>query len=52
LQLTCRGNPDDDRLVAAALAAGGTLLSNDAHLLAVASHEGLRVARPADLRPG
>ena len=42
-------DPDDDKLVAAALAAGAALVSNDAHLLAVAGHERLRVVRPADL---
>jgi hypothetical protein len=36
--------------VAAALAAGGVLVSNDAHLLALAGHEGLEVVRPADVR--
>jgi predicted nucleic acid-binding protein len=40
-------DPDDDKLVAAALAAGAVLVTNDAHLLAVAGHEGLRVVRPA-----
>jgi putative PIN family toxin of toxin-antitoxin system len=40
-------DPDDDKLVAATLAAGAVLVTNDAHLLAVAGHEGLRVARPA-----
>jgi uncharacterized protein len=43
-------DPDDDKLVAAALAAGAVLISNDAHLLALAGHEGLRVVRPVDLR--
>jgi hypothetical protein len=42
-------DPDDDKLVAAALAAGAVLVSNDAHLLAVAGHEGLRVVRPGEL---
>jgi predicted nucleic acid-binding protein len=42
-------DPDDDKLVAAALASGAILVSNDAHLLAVAGHEGLEVLRPADL---
>jgi hypothetical protein len=44
--------PDDDKLVAAALAAGAALVSHDAHLLAVSGHEALEVVRPADLRPG
>jgi putative PIN family toxin of toxin-antitoxin system len=44
-------DPDDDKLVAAALAAGAVLVTNDAHLLAVAGHEGLRVLRPTDLPP-
>jgi putative PIN family toxin of toxin-antitoxin system len=43
-------DPDDDKLVAAALAAGAMLVTNDAHLLAIAGHEGLKVARPADVR--
>ena len=41
-------DPDDDKLVAVALAAGAALVTNDAHLLAVAGHEGLEVVRPAD----
>jgi putative PIN family toxin of toxin-antitoxin system len=44
-------DPDDDKLVAAAPAAGALLVTNDAHLLAIAGHEGLQVARPADVRP-
>jgi predicted nucleic acid-binding protein len=43
-------DPEDDKLVAAALAAGAVLVSNDAHLLALAGHEGLKVVRPADVR--
>src|SRR5262249_19812691 len=43
-------DPEDDKLVAAALAAGAVLISNDAHLLALAGHEGLRVVRPVELR--
>ena len=43
-------DPDDDKLVAAALAAGAILVTNDAHLLAIAGHEGLKVVRPADVR--
>ena len=42
-------DPDDDKLVAAALDASAALVTNDAHLLAVAGHGGLRVVRPADL---
>jgi putative PIN family toxin of toxin-antitoxin system len=44
-------DPDDDKLVAVALAAGAVLVSNDAHLLAVSGHGGLQVLRPADLLP-
>ena len=43
-------DPGDDKLVAAALAAGAVLVSNDGHLLALAGHEGLEVVRPADVR--
>ena len=43
-------DPGDDKLVAAALAAGAVLVTNDAHLLALAGHEGLEVVRPADVR--
>jgi predicted nucleic acid-binding protein len=42
-------DPEDDKLVAAALAAGAALVTNDAHLLALAGHEGLEVVRPADV---
>jgi putative PIN family toxin of toxin-antitoxin system len=42
-------DPDDDKLVAAALAGAAIVVSNDAHLLAVKGHEGLRVVRPAEL---
>lgn len=42
-------DPDDDKLVAVALAAGAVLVTNDAHLLAVVGHQGLQVVRPADL---
>jgi predicted nucleic acid-binding protein len=42
-------DPGDDKLVAA-LAAGVALVSNDAHLLALADREGLEVVRPADVR--
>ena len=41
--------PDDDKLVAAALAAQAVLVTNDDHLLALAGHEGLEVVRPADV---
>ena len=44
------GDPGDDQLVAAALAAGAVLVTNDGHLLALAGHEGLEVVRPADVR--
>ena len=43
-------DPGDDKLVAAALAAGAALVTNDAHLLTIAGHEGLKVVRPADVR--
>jgi predicted nucleic acid-binding protein len=43
-------DPEDDKLVSAALAAGAILVTNDAHLLAVAGHQGLKVVRPADVR--
>ena len=43
-------DPEDDKLVAAALAAGAALVTNDGHLLALAGHEGLEVVRPADVR--
>jgi predicted nucleic acid-binding protein len=39
-------DPEDDKLVAVAL------VTNDAHLLALAGHEGLEVVRPADVRAG
>jgi putative PIN family toxin of toxin-antitoxin system len=42
-------DPDDDKLVAAALASDAVLVTNDAHLLGVAGHEGLQVLRPPDL---
>ena len=43
-------DPEDDKLVAAALAAGAALVSNDAHLLALAGRGELEVVRPADVR--
>jgi putative PIN family toxin of toxin-antitoxin system len=43
-------DPDDDKLVAVARAAGATLVTNDAHLLGLAGHEGLVVLRPKDIR--
>ena len=43
-------DPEDDKLVAVARAAGAVLISNDAHLLALAGHEGLMVVRPVDVR--
>ena len=45
-------DPEDDKLVAAALEAGAALVTNDAHLLAIAGHEGLRVARPRAVLQG
>ena len=45
-------DPEDDKLVAVALAAGAALVTNDGHLLALAGHEGLEVVRPAGLRAG
>jgi putative PIN family toxin of toxin-antitoxin system len=42
-------DPDDDKLVAVALAAAAVLVTNDAHLLAIAGHQGIRVVRPADV---
>jgi putative PIN family toxin of toxin-antitoxin system len=41
-------DPDDDKLVAAALAAGAVVVTNDAHVLAVAGHNGLQVMRPME----
>jgi predicted nucleic acid-binding protein len=51
---TPRVVPDDpdDKLVAAALTAGALLVTNDAHLLAIADHNGLRVKRPAEVCDG
>ena len=43
-------DPEDDKLVALARIAGAVLISNDAHLLALAGHEGLTVVRPIDVR--
>ena len=43
-------DPGDDKLVAAALAAGAVLVTNDAHLLVLAGHAGLEVVRPAEVR--
>jgi putative PIN family toxin of toxin-antitoxin system len=42
-------DPDDDKLVAVALAAGAVLVTNDAHLLAINGHNGLQVVRPTDV---
>lgn len=42
-------DPEDDKLVAVALAAEAAVISNDAHLLAVAGVDGLRVVRPGEL---
>lgn len=44
-------DPEDDKLVAAALAGRALLVTNDAHLLSVAGHAGLAVVRPTDVRP-
>jgi putative PIN family toxin of toxin-antitoxin system len=44
-------DPDDDKLVAVALAAGAVLVTNDGHLLVLTGHEGLRVVRPTEVRP-
>lgn len=45
------GDPDDDRILAAAVAAGAdVLVSGDTkHLLPVGSYGGVRIARPQDL---
>jgi predicted nucleic acid-binding protein len=43
-------DPEDDKLVAVALAAGAVLVTSDAHLLALAGRGGLEVIRPADMR--
>src|SRR5262245_30558891 len=43
-------DPEDDKLVAAARAARAALVTNDAHLLALAGFEGLEVVRPTDIR--
>jgi hypothetical protein len=37
---------EDDKRVSAALATGAILVTNDAHLLAFAGHDGLKVLRP------
>jgi putative PIN family toxin of toxin-antitoxin system len=42
-------DPDDDKLVAAALAASAVLVTNDAHLLAITGHNGVQVQRPAEV---
>jgi putative PIN family toxin of toxin-antitoxin system len=42
-------DPDDDKLVAAALAARAVLVTNDGHLLTIAGHRGLQVQRPAEV---
>jgi putative PIN family toxin of toxin-antitoxin system len=43
-------DPGDDKLVAVARAARALLVTNDAHLLALAGCEGLEIVRPVDLR--
>jgi putative PIN family toxin of toxin-antitoxin system len=45
-------DPEDDKLVSAALTAGAILVTSDAHLLAISGHEGLKVVRPVDVRAG
>jgi predicted nucleic acid-binding protein len=43
------GDPEDDKLVAVALAAGAdALVTNDRHLLALDPHGSLRVLRPSE----
>lgn len=44
------GDPDDDRILAAALEAGAeVLVSGDAkHLLPLGEHQGMRITRPQD----
>jgi putative PIN family toxin of toxin-antitoxin system len=41
-------DPEDDKLVAAALAAGATLVTNDHHLLELDPHGPLRIVRPGE----
>jgi predicted nucleic acid-binding protein len=41
---------EGDKPASVALAAGAILVTHDAHLLAIAGHEGLKVARPAGVR--
>jgi putative PIN family toxin of toxin-antitoxin system len=41
-------DPEDDKLVAVAVAAAATLITNDRHLLALDPHGLVRVVRPAE----
>ncbi len=45
-------DPDDDKLVAAAVAAGTVLVTNDRHLLGLDLHGGVRIVRPAEFVRG
>jgi putative PIN family toxin of toxin-antitoxin system len=48
-------DPDDDKLVAVARAAGAAIVTNDRHLLGLDLLDGIRILRPEDflrLRPG
>jgi len=43
------GDPDDDQVIVAAVAAGADLLvSGDHHLLALGSHQNIRIVTPAE----